>query len=143
MLGNLDLLEPLMTKADARARPRRRIPDAARHHTGGTTGLSSLRQQFSTPLFVLMLIVGVVLLIACANVASLVLSRSAAPDTRSSRCAWRSAQAAARLIRQLLIERTSCSRPSAAHAACALARWATGLARGTHVHRVARPSRSI
>jgi predicted permease len=88
-------------------------------------GPGELRQEYGGPLLALMVVVGLVLLIACANIANLLLARATA---RRHELAMRRAlgASASRLARQLLTESLLLASAGAVHG-LVFAQWASRL----------------
>jgi len=117
--------EELKTLPDASERFRKNFVAKHLFVRPGARGRSDLRDEFSTPIIVLMGMVGLVLLIACANVANLLLARGAA---RHKEVAIRLALGASRaaIVRQRLVESLLLSLIGGA-IGVPFAWWATGL----------------
>jgi predicted permease len=107
-----------------------------------TRGMEGLREDYEKPLRILMGLVGLVLVIACGNVAMLVVARNTA---RRREFSVRQAlgESRARLFRQLLLDSALLVSVGAA-LGWAFAIWATGaLAKWSHLDRPLSPDKSV
>jgi predicted permease len=97
------LTQELTEMPDASPRFRQRYPQNTLKLMAAASGMSGLREQFSTPLIVLMCMVGTLLLIACGNIANLLVARAVARQKEISiRLSLGASHAA--IIRLVLLE---------------------------------------
>jgi len=91
--------------ADMSAQAKEFLPKQAMHLTPGGAGVTQMREQYADNLRLLLIAAGCVLLIACANLANLLLARGLATKQQTSvRMALGASRA--RMVRKALVEST-------------------------------------